>query len=172
MLKKFLSKVIVPITISIICGFISGKFIYNLYMENNDSLLKNNTIYLIESADYQTYDTMRENSQTNNYIYYQEKGTYKTVVGITKNQDNIKKISQVYDEDLKVSKYYLNDTNLNEKITNNDNLLSEANSNEEIKSIINETLSLYKENNNVKLTKINWYRYQFFWHKKILNKYI
>ena len=79
----------------------------------------------------------------------------KTVVGITKNQDNIEKISQVYDEDLKVSKYYLNDTNLNKKITNNDNLLSKANSNEEIKSIINETLSLYKENNNVKLTKIS-----------------
>lgn len=155
MVKKFLNKIVVPITISIICGFISGKFIYNIYMENNDNILKNNTIYLIESQDYQTYDNMRLDSQKSNYIYYQENGTYKTVVGITKSQDNIKKISQVYNEDLKISKYYLNDIKLNEKITNNDNLLSEANSNEEIKSIINETLSLYKENNNVKLTKIN-----------------
>lgn len=156
MVKKFLNKILVPIIISIVCGFISGKFIYNIYMENNNDILKNNTIYLIESADYQTYDNMRLNSQTNNYIYYQEKGTYKTVVGITKDEDNIKKISQVYNEDLKVSKYYLNDTNLNQKITNNDNLLKEANSNDEIKSIIEETLSLYKENNNIRLTKMNW----------------
>ena len=155
MLKKFLNKILVPIIISIICGFISGKFIYNLYMENNSNILKNNTIYLIESADYQTYDNMRLNSQTNNYIYYQEKGAYKTVVGITKDEDNIKKISQVYNEDLNVSKYYLNDTNLNQKITNNDNLLKEANSNDEIKSIIEETLLLYKENNNIKLTKMD-----------------
>ena len=155
MVKKFLNKILVPVIISIVCGFISGKFIYNLYMENNNDILKNNTIYLIESADYQTYDNMRLNSQTNNYIYYQEKGTYKTVVGITKDEDNIKKISQVYNEDLKVSKYYLNDTNLNQKITNNDNLLKEANSNDEIKSIIEETLSLYKENNNIRLTKMN-----------------
>ncbi len=155
MLKKFLNKIVVPIIISILCGYMSGKFIYNLYMENNDSILKNNTVYLIESADYQTYDNMRLFSQNNNYIYYQDNGKYKTVVGITKNQDNIKKISQVYEEDLKVSKYYLNDTNLNNEITNNDDLLLEANTREEIKSIINETLSLYKENNNVKLTKIN-----------------
>lgn len=155
MLKKIIIKIVVPITISIICGFISGKFIYSIYMENNDNILKNNTIYLIESQDYQTYDNMRLDDQKSNYIYYQENGKYKTVVGITKNQDNIKKISQVYNEDLKISKYYLNDIKLNEKITDNDNLLSEANSNEEIKNIINKTLSLYKENNNVKLTKIN-----------------
>lgn len=155
MLRNIVNKIVVPIIISIICGFISGRFIYNLYIENNASILKNNTVYLIESADYQTYDNMRLNNQVNNYIYYQENGVYKTVVGITKSQDNIKKISQVYDEDLKVSKYYLDDINLNEKIINNDNLLSVANSNEEIKSIIEETLLLYKENNNIKLTKID-----------------
>lgn len=156
MIKKFFNKVVIPIIISIICGFISGKFIYSLYIDNNKDIFKSNTIYLLESADYQTYDNMRLSSTTDNYIYYQEEGIYKTVVGITKNQDNIKKISQVYPEELKVSKYYLNDNKLNEEITNNDNLLLNANSNEEIKNIVNSTLSLYKDNSNIKLTKINW----------------
>ena len=75
-------KVIIPIFISILCGALCGKIVYNIYDENN-TFLANNTMYLLQAGAYSSYDNMRVNTMGNNYVYYEDDGLYKAIIGIT-----------------------------------------------------------------------------------------
>ena len=92
-------KVVIPVFISIICGAICGKIVYNIYDEN-DTFLVNNTMYLLQAGAYSSYDNMRANTMGNNYVYYEDDGLYKAIIGITSSYDNIEKIKNAEVSDL------------------------------------------------------------------------
>lgn len=146
-------KVVIPVFISILCGGICGKIVYNIYDEN-DTFLSNSTMYLLQAGAYSSYDNMRANTMGNNYVYYEDDGLYKAIIGITSSYDNIEKIKNAYNGEVIVNEYYLNDIELSNKISKLDKELSKEEDSNDIKEIINSMLALYKEEN-INLTKVN-----------------
>lgn len=154
-MKQILKKAIIPIFLSIICGFLCGRVVYKIYLGNDDLSYNQNLIYLIQSGAYSSYDNMRANTIGNNYVYYQEDELYKTIIGITKNKDNIEKIKKIYDGEVIINEYYTNDQILNNKIIEYDKKISKEENNDKIKEIVIEVLNLYKGEVDVKLIKIS-----------------
>lgn len=152
-IKNQVKKVVIPVFISIICGAMCGKIVYNIYDEN-DTFLANNTMYLLQAGAYSSYDNMRANTMGNNYVYYEDDGLYKAIIGITSSYDNIEKIKNAYNGEVIVNEYYLKDVELSNKISKLDKELSKEEDINNIKEIINSMLALYKEGD-INLTKVN-----------------
>ncbi len=155
MLKKFLKKILGPIFLSCLCGLICGSLVYQIYDRNIDNVVKGKKIYLVQAGAYSSYDTMVDNTLVSNYVYYEDKdGLYKSIIGITENYDNIEKIKNSYGKDVIVSEYYSKDEKLNNKIKEYDDKLINMEDKNEIQKTVLEMLTLYKDNNNSTLTKI------------------
>ncbi len=148
-----IKKTIISIVLSVVCGGLCGKLVYNIYQEKINNVFTSTKVYLLQTGAYSSMDSMKENSNLSSYIYYDDNGLYKTVLAITKDKDNINKIKEAYDVDMVINEYYLDNEELNNKIIAYDSLLKEKNEKEEIKTIVNEMIDLYKENNNVKLVR-------------------
>ena len=154
-MKEILKKAMIPIFLSIICGCISGRVVYKIYIGNNNLAYDGNLIYLIQSGAYSSYDSMRANTIGYDYAYYEEDNLFKTIIGITKNIENIEKIKMVYGKEIIISEYYSDDRKLNDKLIEYDNLLKREEDSQIIKEIIIEMLNLYKKENDTKLIKIS-----------------
>lgn len=154
-MKETLRKIIISILISSSLGSICGILVYKIYFTDNMLSIDNNTIYLIQSGAYSSYDNMRASAVNYSYIYYEEDNLYKIIIGITKSKDNINKIKEVYGEGVIVNTYYNDDELLNSKIIEYDRKLNNTNDLEEEKKIIIEMLNLYKKDDKIKLTKIS-----------------
>ena len=154
-MKEILKKAMMPVFLSIICGSICGRVVYKIYLGNNNFSYDGNLIYLIQSGAYSTYDSMRANTIGYDYVYYEEDDLFKTVIGITKNMENIEKIKKVYDGEIIISEYYTNNKELNNKIMEYDRLLLKEEDTVKVKEIIINMLNLYKDKNDTKLIKIS-----------------
>jgi len=154
-MKEILKKAMIPIFLSVICGCICGRVVYKIYLGNIDLSYDYNLIYLIQSGAYSNYNSMRANTIGYNYVYYEEDNLFKTIIGITKNKENIEKIKEIYDEDVIITEYYIKDKKINNKIIEYDNLLLKEENSDKIKEIVSKTLSLYKNELNTKLIKVS-----------------
>ena len=155
-MKTFIKKVLIPIFLSVICGSICGKLVYNIYDNNITNEIEGKKIYLLQSGAYSTYDNMVKNTLGNNYIYYEDyDGLFKAIIGITENYDNIEKIKNTYGKEIIISEYYSKNKELNNKIKEYDKKISKSENKEEIQSNVLEMLSLYKDNNDKTLVKIS-----------------
>lgn len=144
MIKK-LFKVVIPIFLSIICGGICGKLMFSSYEQKITKDLKREKIYLIQAGAYSDYDNMVNNTLLSNYIYYQDEGMYKSIIGVTLNKDNIEKIKSTYDGEVIVTEYYSNNLKINKQLKEFDNTLKNITTKEEIKEHVLKTLQLYKD---------------------------
>lgn len=154
-MKRILFRVFVPIFLSVLFGFLCGKMVYNIYLDDEYLTMENKKIYLLQNGAYSSYNSMKENSMYYNYIYFYEDNFYKTAIGITKNKDNIDKIRKLYDCDIIVNSYYVNDNNLSSELDELDNRLKILDDEDEIRNVVKDALKLYSSNNKVKLTKIS-----------------
>lgn len=155
-MKKFLRKVVIPIFISVICGFICGKLVYQIYDSKIEEELKGEKIYLIQAGAYETYDKMINNTLVNNYAYYEDDdGLFKSIIGLTENTNNIEKIKKSYGKEVIINEYYSKDEELNKKIKKYDKSLEKLNDNSEIQKTVLEMLNLYNNNNEKTLVKIS-----------------
>ena len=127
---------------------------FSIYEEESSNSLSSNVIYMFEDASYKDYDTMKASTLSANYIYYKEDNKYNTVLAITRDKDNIKKIEDVYDKELKVVKYLLSNEEVNNKIEEYDIKIKNTSDKEEIKNIIEEVINIYKGEDNIKISKI------------------
>lgn len=153
-MKERLKKVLIPIFLSIICGSICGRLVYQIYDDKIDKDLNGEKIYLIQVGAYSTYDNMVDNMLVNHYVYYEDDdGLFKSIIGLTENYDNIEKIKKIYNGEVFVSEYYSKDQELNKKIKKYDKKIENSTSDEEVKNIVLEMLSLYKDKD-VVLTQV------------------
>jgi len=150
-MKKIFKGIFVPLVVSIIFGFVCGKLVYNVYDEDLEVRLSSSKLYLIENGKYLTYDNMREENSGNNYVYYKDDEGYKTVVGITRNEENINKIKQLYSDSVKVEEYYISTELLNDKQNEYDLQLSNTDDLYEVKEVVDNILNLYREEDTIKL---------------------
>ncbi len=154
-MKQKIIKIFTPIIIAIIFGFISGKFIYKTYKDNLYNNLKSSRLYLIEKGTYDSIENMREDNNTNNYIYYKDNNRYKTVIGITNNYDNIEKIKSLYNDTLSVEEYYIPNEKIDNKQFEYEKQISNTNDLKEVKEAVDNILNLYKSDDSFRLIAIN-----------------
>ncbi len=148
-------KVMIPIFLSVICGSICGSVVYNIYASKANYELSNSKVYLVQAGAYSSIDNMKANTMATNYVYYEDDGMYKAIIGITKDYDNLEKIKSIYNGETIVSEYYLNDKKISDELGELDKKLKEESDNDKAKAIIDDMLNIYKENDNVKLVKAN-----------------
>ena len=150
-MKKILKSYLIPLIISVLFGFISAKLVYSVYNDDVEKKLSSSKLYLIENGKYLSYDTMREENNGNNYVYYKDDDGYKTVVGITRNYDNIDKIKSLYSDSVNVEEYYISSELLDDKQNEYDLLLSKTDDVYEVKEVVDNILNLYREKDTIKL---------------------
>ena len=97
---------------------------------------------------------MKEDNNQNNYIYYIDNNQYKSIVGITKNENNIEKIKKLYNTDLKVKEFYIEEKEINEKQDEFDQKLSNSTKEEDTRKLLDDIINLYKEDDNMRLISI------------------
>lgn len=153
-MKKVIKGIFVPLVISIIFGFICGKLVYSVYGDDIENKLSSSKLYLVQNGEYLTYDNMREENNGNNYVYYKDDDGYKTVVGITRNEDNIDKIKSLYNDELQVLEYYISTDLLSDKQSEYDLMLSNTSDVYEVKKVVDNILNLYRENDTIKLVLV------------------
>lgn len=155
MLKKIVKNIILPVLVAVLFGFVFGKFVYKTYKDSLYNELMSSKLYLIQNGQYATYEGMREENSGNNYVYYKDEDGYKTIIGITRNYDNIDKIKSLYSDDLVVNEYYVPTDYLNSKQDEYEMELSNAQSIYEVKEVVDNILNLYKSDDSIKLISIN-----------------
>ena len=141
-MKNIIKKVFTPIIMGVILGSICGKIAYKIYSDDLENKFSTKKVYILE---YGTY---------NNYIYYIDNNQYKSIVGITKNENNIEKIKKLYNTDLKVKEFYIEEKEINEKQDEFDQKLSNSTKEEDTRKLLDDIINLYKEDNNMRLISI------------------
>lgn len=154
-MKKRIKKVVIPIFISVFCGFLCGRLMYSIYEDKGKNVLDYRHVYLLLCNTYNDYESMKASSLSNNYIYYRDEDGYNTVIALTKNRDNIDKIKKVYGGELVVMEYLLDDDDVNEKISEYDKELELVNEEDDIKDVIDKMIGVYKDKEDVKMIKIS-----------------
>ena len=91
-MKKKLTKVLFPIFLSVICGAVCGRLVYSIYDKKITDDISMTKIYLIQAGAYSTYDNMTSSMLLSNYVYYEDDGLYKLIIGVTEDYSNIDKI--------------------------------------------------------------------------------
>ncbi len=150
-MKKIIKGIIIPVLLSIIIGFIFGKYIFSSYKNNLYRTLTSSKLYLIANGEYDTIDNMRVANTDNSYIYYKDNNKYKTIIGITHDYDNIDKIKNLYNDNISVYTYYIANDKFNSEQLQYDSLLSSTDDSSKIKEVVNNILNLYRDNLDIKL---------------------
>ena len=150
-MKKIIRGFFIPLVVAMIFGFVCGKLVYRVYGESVSEKLSSSKLYLIENGKYLTYDNMREENSGNNYVYYQDEEGYKTVVGITKNEDNIEKIKSLYSDSVRVEEYYISSDKFRKMQDEYDIQLSNTSDVYEVREVVDNILNLYREADTIKL---------------------
>lgn len=154
-MKKRIRGIIIPVVIALLIGYIGGKFVYKTYLDNLYDTLRSSRLYLVERGIYDTIDTMREDNSDTNYVYYKDNDKYKTVVGITKDYDNIKKIKSLYSDNLSVMEYYVANDIIDSKQDEYEKELNEAENYKEVKEAVDNILNLYRSDDTIRLIAID-----------------
>lgn len=154
-MKKVFKGIFIPLMLSVLFGFVCGKFVYGIYRDDIGDKFNSSLVYLLEGKTYLTYDGMRRENVTGNYVYYVDDNGYKTVFGITKNIDNVEKIKSLYENDLDVLEYYVSNEKISNKQDEYDNLLKDSEGKDKIRIVVNDILNMYKEDDTVRLVLID-----------------
>lgn len=155
MMKSKIKKVVMPIFLSVVCGFLCGRLVFGIYEDKGASVLESDVIYLLEDEAYDNFDDMKASTISESYIYYEEDGKYNAVVAMTKMEDNIKKIEEAYNKELRVSEYLLNNDDINSKVDEYDKKLESTEDKGEIQKLMIEMINIYKDYDDIKMVKIS-----------------
>ena len=154
-MKKIINSIFLPILLAILLGTILGRYAYKTYKDELYNNLKSSKLYLLENGEYPTIDNMKQENNTNNYIYYKDNDKYKTIIGITNNKDNIDKIKKLYNNNILVKEYYIENNSIDKRQLEYEKVLSTTNDIKELKNAVDNILNLYKNDNNIRLIQLN-----------------
>ena len=147
-----MKKYIFPVLLSIIVGFFTTKFMFDQYT-NKEKLVPTfgvgENVYFIQQGIYSSTDSVKEHLKNfNNYVYTIINGKYYVFIGITKNQDVVKKMQEFYSKKgyiTYVKEFKVKTSEFLLALDNFDAVLKETTDEEVIQNIINQTIAKYKE---------------------------
>ena len=137
--------------LSLVIGFFLSYFIFKQYKNYNGITVykEGDEYFFLEKGIYDSKVDMEKNSiNLENYIYRKEDNKYYMYVGITKNKDNLTKMTNYFKNkniDTSIKKFYISSTKFSESINNLDNILINSDDEIVINEIINQGLTKYEE---------------------------
>lgn len=146
-----MKKLFLTIIITGLISFLFGNYIFNVYLKNVKEAIESVTniyddVYMLQYGSYNTIEKAK-NNDLDNYILKEEDGYYRIYVGITLNEENAKKIKEVYKN--KGKDIYIKEKNINSlefvDYLNNKDISFNNISDDEILKIQNEIINKYKE---------------------------
>lgn len=142
--KKFLLSVVVMMLL----GIATAKVVYSKTISKDDKR-DDNLVYFLQLGVYTNKNTMSlDTKSVENKIVAEEDGKYYVYVGISKDKDNLKKISNIYDDlgySLYIKEQKVIDVEFRTNLEQFDKLLKSAKNEEEINTINSVILSSYEE---------------------------
>ena len=154
-MKKLIKGIFIPLLGAIVLGYLGGRYVYATYKNNLYDNLTSSRLYLIENGEYETIDDMRNENSGNSYVYYKDDDKYKSVVGITKNYDNIEKIKALYSDNLSVLEYYVASDILDNKQDEYEKQINDTDDLKEVKEAVDNILNLYRSDDKIRLISLN-----------------
>lgn len=147
-----MKKIIIPIVLCIIVGFLFGKIMFSQY-ENEDAEFtssnpKSERVYFIQAGVYSNIENMKEAfNSTENYIYRLEDNKYHVYVAMTKEKDNVEKLKNYYEKkySIYVKEIEISNNAFLDILSQYDLLLKEATTDESIYTIEKSLLAKYEE---------------------------
>lgn len=146
-----MKKYIFTIIISLLVGFLLANFMLKQY-EGGKSIIpvfgKSETAYLIQQGVYSSSENMKQNTgDLPYYIYSLIDNMYYVYIGMSLDENNIKKIQSYYD-DLGITTIVktttLTDNSFIEALRQYDTILTETNDKDTIKEVCKQILSKYE----------------------------
>lgn len=141
--------------LTFLSALIIGFFLANFFIKQYDDYkgIKVNSmgeeLYFIQYGVYSSVDSMEENTiSLQNYVYNIDEKLYYVYVGITKNEENAKKIVNYYKElgyDTIIKKFSITSENFINLLNNYDEVLGNTKDKTAIASVINQVLMKYEE---------------------------
>lgn len=148
-MKNTIKSFVLPVLISVVTGFVFAKVVYGIYQDNIDIRLSSSKIFLLKNGEYKTYEDMRKDNNYNNYVYYQDDNIYKSIVGITNDEENVDKMKEIFTLPLEVEEYYIAEYLIDDKQKEYDLKLKNTNDDKEIKLLVDDILNIYKKNDSI-----------------------
>lgn len=136
---------------AIIIGFFLANFFINQYDDYKGIKVNSmgEELYFIQYGVYSSMESMEENTiSLQNYVYNIDENLYYVYVGITKKEENSKKIKDYYKElgyDTLIKKFDIVDENFIKILDNYDEVLNNTDDKTAIASVINQVLMKYEE---------------------------
>ena len=131
--------------IVMLMGIVFASFILYKYKNKDKGIVNTETVYLIQIGAYQNYENVVKVTKTlPNYVIIEENETAKIIVGITKDNNNLEKLKQNY-ENIYIREEQIDNKEFLEYLTKYDYLLNETNNYEIIEEINHKVLNKYDE---------------------------
>lgn len=126
-------------------GVCFASFLVIKYKNKEIKQLNTETIYLLQIGAYENYENVVKVTKTlPSYVIIEENGKTKIIIGITKDNNNLEKLKQNY-ENIYVREEQIDNQEFLDYLTKYDYLLNETNNFEAIEEINNKVLNKYNE---------------------------
>lgn len=147
-----MKKYVTPIFLALLVGFFLGKFMFNQYDDKQmltPVFSSGENIYFIQQGVYSNLESVKENLKSfNNYIYTIINSKYYVFIGITKNEENLQKMQEFYQQlgyNTYVKEFKVSNETFLKSLSNYDNVLLNTDNKDTIKTLIDQVLTKYKE---------------------------
>lgn len=146
-----MKKYLLTFLIALIIGFFLSNFFLKQYDDFNGIKVSNTgeTLYFIQYGVFSNLESLEENTiSLQNYVYSKQDNLYYVYVGITKLEENAKKIVEFYKKlgyDAIIKEFGITNKDFLELLVNYDEVLKNTDDETAISSIINQVLMKYEE---------------------------
>ena len=146
-----MKKYLFTFLMALIIGFFLSNFFLKQYDDFNGIKVsaQGETLYFIQYGVFSSLESLEENTiSLTNYVYNKQDDLYYVYVGITKLEDNAKKMIDYYDSigyDTFIKTFEITNKDFLDLLVNYDEILKSTDDTTVISSIINEVLTKYEE---------------------------
>ena len=147
-----MKKYLVPISIAVLIGFFLGKIFLEQYSAYNGIKIVSNKGEILYFIKYGVYDSLeeleKETLSFTNYIYNEIDGSFHAYIGITRDEENLSKLTKYYDSKgykTTTEEFLVTSQKFLEILVNYDNILKNTEDEMVITSVNNLVLEKYEE---------------------------
>lgn len=146
-----MKKYLLTFFIALVIGFFLSNFFLRQYNDFNGIKVSGTgeKLYFIQYGVFSSLESLEENTiSLQNYVYNEQDNLYYVYVGITKVEENAKKIVKYYNSlgyDAMIKEFEITNKNFLELLVNYDEVLKNTEDETAISSIINQVLMKYEE---------------------------
>lgn len=146
-----MKKYLFTFLLALIIGFFLSNFFLRQYKDFNGIKVSGlgENLYFIQFGAFSSLESLEKNTiSLQNYVYNKQDDLYYVYVGITKLEENAKKLVNYYKSlgyDVIIKEFEINNKNFIELLVNYDEILKNTDDKAAISSVVNQVLMKYEE---------------------------